>query len=88
MPCRAQNHLSRISYTWAGQEAMCRRTGVDHILVAPICGSVTDMMEQSRAKGDFPLGGSVLLSGSDSFTIQYPYTFDSKCNSSDICKKI
>lgn len=69
MPCRAQNHSSRTSHTLAGQVAVCRRTGEDHIVVAFICGPVTDMMEQSFAKGNFPLGGSTVLSGSDSFTI-------------------
>ena len=33
---------------------MCRRTGEDHIVVDPTCGSVTDMMEKTLDKDNFP----------------------------------
>ena len=54
VPCRDQNHSSRNSHTLAGQGAMCRRSGEDHIAVTPTCGSVTDLMEQKPDKDSFP----------------------------------
>ena len=54
VPCRDQNHSSRNPHTLAGQGAMCRRTGEDHIAVTLACGSVTDLMEQKPDKNNFP----------------------------------
>lgn len=64
MPRTAQNHSSRNSHTPAGQEAACRKTGEDHVVVAPKCGSVMEMTEQSL---NASTGTSALQLGSISY---------------------